>query len=259
MEFTEFLPIFNTVMGDNGFSAYQNEEIAAKFHQLTERMLEVNQYMNLTAIKEPRAVVLKHYADSLTVAPLLKEGARVADIGCGAGFPSLPLAICRPDLQILSLDSTEKRIKYVQETAKMLDCEGLKAVAARAEVAGRGEFREKFDVCTARAVAALPVLAELCLPFVRLGGKFLAMKARRGEEEWESAANAVSKLGGRLIATHRITLTDAGEEDELVIFEIEKVKPTPAAYPRAYAKIVKSPLESKYTLSPVPSATTILR
>lgn len=242
MEFSDFFPIFDTVMGDNGFSRFQSTEIAAKFHQLTERMLEVNQYMNLTAIKDPFSIVLRHYADSLTVEPLLKSGITVADIGCGAGFPSLPLAICRPDLQILSLDSTAKRIRYVQETAELLGCSTLKAVAARAEEAGRGEFREKFDVCTARAVAALPILAELCLPFVRVGGKFLAMKAKKGEEEWESAASAVKKLGGRLIATHRITLHSANESDERIIFEIEKCAPTPKQYPRTYAKIAKSPL-----------------
>ena len=128
------------------------------------------------------------------------------------------------------------------ETAELLGCENLTALAARAEEAGKGAHREKYDVCTARAVAALPVLAELCLPLVRVGGKFLAMKARRGEEEWESAAAAVAKLGGKLIARHHITLTDRGEEDERIIFEIEKVKPTPAEFPRTFAKITKSPL-----------------
>lgn len=242
MDFTEFSAIFDAVMAQNGFSAYASAENAAKFHQLTTRMLEVNEHMNLTAIKEPRAVVLRHYADSLTIAHLLPQNATLADVGCGAGFPSLPLAIARPDLKILSLDSTAKRIRYVQETAALLGCDNLTAVAARAEEAGKGAYREKYDVCTARAVAALPVLAELCLPLVRVGGKFLAMKARRGEEEWESAAGAVAKLGGKLIARHTVILTDGDERDERIIFEIEKLKPTPAQYPRAYAKIVKNPL-----------------
>ena len=242
MDFSEFSPIFDTVMGDNGLSRYQNSEISAKFHLLSERMAEVNEYMNLTAIKEPRAVIALHYADSLTIEPLLPQNAKVADIGCGAGFPSLPLAICRPDLQILSLDSTAKRIRYVEETAALLGCNNLKAVAMRAEEGGKGLYREKFDVCTARAVAALPVLAELCLPFVRVGGRFLAMKAKRGEEEWESAARAVSRLGGKLIARHEITVKNGDELDERIIFEIEKCKPTPKEFPRAYAKIAKSPL-----------------
>lgn len=229
-------------MTQNGFDAHKGAEPAAKFYQLTERMLEVNEHMNLTAIKEPRAVMLRHYADSLTIESLLPQNATLADVGCGAGFPSLPLAIVRPDLKILSLDSTAKRIRYVQETADLLGCKNLTALTARAEEAGKGAHRERYDICTARAVAALPVLAELCLPLVRVGGKFLAMKARRGEEEWESAAAAVAKLGGKLIARHTVTLTDEGEQDERIIFEIEKVKPTPAQYPRAYAKIVKNPL-----------------
>ena len=242
MELHEFSAIFNTVMGANGMERFANDETAAKFHALTERMLEVNQYMNLTAIKEPRAAVLLHYADSLTIEKHLPTGAKIADIGCGAGFPSLPLAICRPDLSILSLDSTAKRIRYVEETAAMLGCNNLTAVAMRAEDGGKGLYREQFDVCTARAVAALPVLAELCLPFVRIGGKFIAMKAKRADEEWESAERAVTKLGGKLIAKESVILRDQGEEDERLILIIEKIKPTPAAYPRAYAKICKSPL-----------------
>lgn len=242
MEFSEFSAIFHTVMGQNGLEHLANDESCAKFHRLTERMLEVNAYMNLTAIKEPRAVILRHYADSLTIEKHLPTGAKIADIGCGAGFPSLPLAICRPDLEILSLDSTAKRIRYVEETAQILGCANLTAVAMRAEEGGKGKYREQFDVCTARAVAELPILAELCLPFVKKGGKFLAMKAKRGDEEWENAANAVTKLGGKLVARHAIVLQDGEERDERILFEIEKVKPTPPAYPRAYAKICKSPL-----------------
>lgn len=242
MDFKEFSSIFDTVMGDNGFSRFCGAPFAERFYRLTERMLEVNHTMNLTAIKEPRAVILRHYADSLTVEPYVPQNAAVVDVGCGAGFPSLPLAICRPDLRVTALDSTEKRVRYVRETAALLGCENLEAVAARAEDAGKERFRERFDVCTARAVAALPVLAELCLPLVRVGGKFLAMKARRGEEEWESAANAVARLGGKLIARRAVTLRGDGEPEERVIFEIEKVAPTPREFPRAFAKISKSPL-----------------
>lgn len=242
MELSEFSAIFHTVMGQNDLDHLASEENCVKFHALTERMLEVNEYMNLTAIKEPRAVILRHYADSLTIEKHLPTGAKIADIGCGAGFPSLPLAICRPDLEILSLDSTAKRIRYVEETAKMLGCANLTAVAMRAEEGGKGRYRETFDVCTARAVAELPILAELCLPFVKKGGKFLAMKARRGDEEWESAANAVTKLGGELIARHVICLQDGEEQDDRILFEIKKARSTPTQYPRAYAKICKSPL-----------------
>ncbi len=242
MDLSAFSAVFHEIFAQNGLSHLEKPANVSKFHTLTAHMLAVNEHMNLTAIKDPRSVVLRHFADSLTVESLLPVGASVADIGCGAGFPSLPLAICRPDLQILSLDSTEKRIRYVAETAKLLQCTNLTAVAMRAEDGGRGQFREKFDICTARAVAALPVLAELCLPFVRLGGKFLAMKAKRGEEEWESASSAVSRLGGKLIARHALVLTDGDEADERIIFEIEKVKPSPSQFPRAYAKIIKSPL-----------------
>ena len=164
MDFTEFFSVYQSIMQQNGFAAYADEASAKRFHDLTARMLEINEKMNLTAIKEESAIILLHYADSLTASQFLPQNARVADIGCGAGFPCLPLAICRPDLQITAIDSTEKRIRYVAETASLLHCDNLTAVAMRAEEGGQGRYREQFDVCTARAVAALPLLAELCLP-----------------------------------------------------------------------------------------------
>ena len=243
MSFSDFYSIYNTVMQSNGLSRFGTEEYAKKFHELCEHMLEVNQSMNLTAIKEPRAVVLLHFADSLTIEPFLPQGASLIDVGCGAGFPSLPLAICRPDLKILSLDSTEKRIRYVEQTANMLGCTNLRAIAARAEeAANTPALREKFDVCTARAVAALPVLSELCLPFVKKQGHFLAMKAKRAGEEWESAKTAVKKLGGALKATHKIILQDGEEQDARTIFEIQKITAAPKEFPRRYAQILKKPL-----------------
>jgi 16S rRNA (guanine527-N7)-methyltransferase len=243
MDYQAFFDIFNTVMADNNLSCFAGETESRMFYQLTERMLDVNKSMNLTAIKEGRAVILRHYADSLTVASFLPQKASVIDVGCGAGFPCLPLAICRPDLQITALDSTDKRIRYVIETATLLGLKNLSALSARAEEMGHSpNLRESFDVCTARAVAALPVLCELCIPFVRIGGKFIAMKAARGEEELHAAANGIKKLGGEVTAVHRIALKDGGEEDTRMLIEIKKVAHTPADLPRAYGRICKKPL-----------------
>jgi 16S rRNA (guanine527-N7)-methyltransferase len=242
IEFNEFCAIIDTVMALNGFSDLVKSDESRKFYELTERMLTVNEYMNLTAIKDPAAIILLHYADSLTAARFLPENAKIADIGCGAGFPCLPLAICRPDLSILALDSTEKRIQYVKQTAELLKCENLSAVAMRAEEAGKGGYREQFDVCTARAVASLPALSELCLPFVRIGGTFLAMKGKKGEEELKEATSAIKKLGGEVAELHAITLRSQAEEDTRYLIEIKKVKPTPAEFPRQWARILKKPL-----------------
>ncbi len=242
IDFQQFSDIFNTVMALNGFEAYAREDYSRKFYDLTDRLLTVNEKMNLTAIKEESAVILLHYADSLTAARFLPQNARVADIGCGAGFPCLPLAICRPDLSILALDSTEKRVRYVAETAALLDCQNVNAVAMRAEEGGQGKYREQFDVCTARAVAALPLLCELCLPFVRIGGTFLAMKGKKGEEELQEAFTAIKRLGGECVALHPVKLCYNGEEESRALIEIKKVKPTPTEFPRPWAKILKRPL-----------------
>ena len=242
-DLAQFSASLRDIFTRNGLSEHATEANAEKFCRLTERMLAVNEQMNLTAIKDENAVILLHYADSLTAAALLPQNARVADIGCGAGFPCLPLAICRPDLSILALDSTEKRIRYVAETAELLGCDNLEAVSMRAEEGGKGCYREQFDVCTARAVAALPLLAELCLPYVKVGGSFLAMKGRKGEEELADAANAIKKLGGELAKLHTVPLLHKdGTEETRYLIEIRKVKSTPAEFPRAWGKILKKPL-----------------
>lgn len=242
LSYQEFSDLFHTIMAHNGQGSYADEPYSRNFYELTEHMLEISKTMNLTAIKEEKAIILRHYVDSLSVADFLPENAKIIDVGCGAGFPCLPLAICRPDLRITALDSTEKRIRYVNDTAKLLNLPNLTGISARAEEAGRGSLREAFDAATARAVADLPVLSELCLPFVRQGGVFLAMKAARAPEELEKAKTAIRRLGGSVQNTHNISLVGEEEPESRVIIEIQKTAHTPAEFPRAYAKIVKKPL-----------------
>ncbi len=243
MDFLEFSDFLNTVMRDNGFSSPVDEGKSRKLYFLMQHMLEVNKTMNLTAIKEEKAVVVRHFLDSLTILPFLPRNAKMLDVGCGAGFPSLPVGVFREDLTVFALDSTEKRIRYVRDTAEKLSLPHFTAVAARAEsLAHDPHHREAFDVVTARAVASLPVLAELCLPFLRVGGSFIAMKATRGEEELAAASSAIIKLGGKVDAVKHVLLSAEGEQDERLLIVITKIKPTPANLPRPYAKIAKNPL-----------------
>lgn len=244
MEKQEFFEEFQRIFANNLSVACPNEQQIEQMFLLTSIMLEVNSYMNLTAITDISGIILKHYVDSLAVSAYISEGETVIDIGCGAGFPSLPLAIVRPDLKICALDSTAKRIRYVNETASKLGLENLTAVAARAEeFANLAEHREKYDCAVARAVAELPILAELCLPFVKLGGKFVSMKAARGDEELEKAENAIKLCGGANPTTIRKDLTLNGvnfEERRLII--IDKVEKTSENYPRNFGRIQKKPL-----------------
>ena len=140
ISYEEFYQVLHTVMADNGQGRFDTESNSRKLFLLTEHLIEVSKVMNLTAIKEEKAIILKHLADSLSVADFLPENAKMIDVGCGAGFPCLPLAICRPDLTITALDSTEKRVRYVSETAKLLELQNLTGIAARAEEAGKVRF-----------------------------------------------------------------------------------------------------------------------
>ena len=220
------------------------EKQAEMLFLLTERMLEVNKSLNLTAIKEENAIILKHYVDSATISKYIPENSNLIDVGCGAGFPTLPLAIFRPDLSILALDGTAKRINYVSETAKMLGLSGVTAIAARAEeLANDPAYRESFDFATARAVAGMPALCELCLPFVKVGGCMIAMKAQQADEELLAAMNCIDLCGGVLKDAVSCDLRSKNFEcDARKLIFIEKKKKTPRLYPRHYSKISKKPL-----------------
>lgn len=200
-------------------------------------LLEQNQVMNLTAITEPRAVAQLHFLDSLA---LLRwedlRGKAVIDVGCGAGFPGTPLAIAVPDLKLTLLDSLQKRIRWLETTLPQVGVAAT-CVAARAEeyVA---QHREQYDVAVSRAVARLNLLAELCLPYVKVGGKFLALKGAMAQEEADEARKAIETLGGRITGIWEYSVGDAVHR----IVAVEKVRPTPKAYPRKFAKIKQSPL-----------------
>lgn len=239
---TEFVAECLRIFEINGLPCTERQ--AEQLFLLTERMLEVNKSMNLTAITDEKAVILRHYVDSLTISAEIPEGATLIDVGCGAGFPSLPLAIFRPDLAVTSLDGTAKRIAYVAQTAEYLGLTNLNAVAGRAEeYAQRGDHRECFDVVTARAVAGLPVLCELCLPFAKVDGTMIAMKSQQAAEELVAASRCVTLCGGGDVRTISRTLTAGdGCEEQRNLILIKKVAKTPKIYPRHFSKISKKPL-----------------
>ena len=241
MNQTEFIKACQELFDLNRLNC--SEAQAAQLFKLTERMLEVNKTMNLTAITEERSVILKHYVDSVMISDHIPQGATVIDVGCGAGFPTLPLAIFRPDLTITALDSTAKRIRYVEETASLLSLENITAIAGRAEEYGNNPlFREKFDVVTARAVANLQVLCELCLPFAKENGFMISMKAQRATEELLAAQNCIALCGGEVASTARKELIGGELAEERNLIQIRKKKKTPEKYPRHFSKISKNPL-----------------
>lgn len=204
-------------------------------------LLETNKVMNLTAIEDPDEVYTRHFYDSLALMQFASfENKSVIDVGCGAGFPGLPLKLANPTMSLTLLDSLDKRIRFLSSICDALQLEDVSCMHGRAEEVSRTEARESFDFAVSRAVAALPMLCELCLPFVKIGGMLLAMKAEDCEEELASAKNAISLLGGTLIEKKIYTFPGCDCARSLVL--IRKDAPTPEKYPRRFAKIQKSPL-----------------
>ena len=217
------------------------EEQYARLDVIGERLVEVNQSLNLTALTAPDEVALLHFYDSLTLLStrLFNDAYSVLDVGCGGGFPSLPLAACTP-CKVTSNDATAKKLNFVVETAKFAGME-ITPLCGRAEELGKEKaYREQFDRVVSRGVARMSVLCEWCLPFVKVGGYFVAMKGNRGREELEEAMNAVATLGGKVVEVLDAPIPVFGRDHTLLV--IQKVAETDEKYPRPNGKIMKKPL-----------------
>lgn len=242
MLLSEFSLIYSEILEKNSLSEYITENFTSKFYDLYNLILDYNAHTNITAITDAKEVILKHFADCLFAAKMIPDGTcDLIDVGCGAGFPSLPIGIVRPDIHIISLDSTSKKIDFVNMAAKTLEISNLQGISARAEeyVKNTGA---KFDFCVSRAVARLNILSELCIPYLKIDGKFLAMKAKSGNDELNEAISGIEKLGSKYISTLSFELVGDNENFERNIIEIAKISKTPATYPRRYGQILKKPL-----------------
>ncbi len=224
------------------FHVKLDETALERFDIYGKLLVEWNEKINLTAITDPEGVTIKHFLDSLTIFGYvdIPKGAKVIDVGTGAGFPGLAMLIARPDLDITLIDSTKKRLMVIEN---ILENIGLSAnvVHSRAEDAGQNKaFREQYDFSTARAVTNLRDLAEYCLPFVKVGGSFIPMKSAKAQEEIAEGKKAIHVLGGQIIKQDTFELLDCGER---TIINIKKISSTPAKYPRPSAKIAKNPIK----------------
>ena len=247
MEKQEFFEISENVFEKNGVGDFFVGENRDKFFSLCNIMLEQNKVMNLSAIRDERGVICRHFADSLTAAKHIKEGATVLDVGSGGGMPTLPLAIARPDLTITALDATAKKTAYIKGAAEKLSLSNVNILTGRAEELGaKADYREKFDIVTARAVASLRILLEWCIPFLKTGGTFIAMKGKNGDEELKEAQTAAKELSLTLLQDDCFNLYDLSSKDEADavrhIFVFKKNLPTKKIYPRKNSQIQKNPL-----------------
>jgi len=230
----------------NGFSELglsTQDEVITQFEQYADFLVEYNAKVNLTAITERSDIAVKHFLDSVTPVSLglIKQGASVIDVGCGAGFPSVPMKLVSSNIELTLLDSLDKRLTFLKELCKLLGIENVSFVHARAEEGGKmPELRENFDVAVSRAVAHLRVLCEYCLPYVKVGGLFLALKGPSANEEVQESKKAIEALGGRLVdvINVKVPLSDLNH----TIVQIEKVRQTPRQYPRNAGKPSKNPI-----------------
>lgn len=219
------------------------EEQVEKYNTYFELLVEWNEKINLTAITAPQEVAVKHMIDSLSCydESIFKKEAKIIDVGTGAGFPGLPLKIFRPDLKLTLFDSLNKRILFLQTVANSLGITDIQFVHSRAEDGGKNKrLREQYDIAVSRAVARLNVLCEWCLPFVAVGGFFIALKGSQYSQEVNEARGALQLLGGEIIKIEKIKLP--GLDDVRAVVYIKKVKKTPMSYPRRPGMAEKNPL-----------------
>lgn len=217
------------------------DEQISKFYKYMELLIEWNNKMNLTAITEPNDIILKHFIDSITIEKNIKNGAKLLDVGTGAGFPGIPLSIIRNDLKITLMDSLNKRINFLDEVIKENNLNNVDTIHSRAEELGRNkDYREQFDVVTSRAVAALDVLLEYMLPFVKVGGYCICMKGSNIEEEVENSKKALAVLNGKIEDIIKFELPESDYGRNIIV--IKKTANTPGKYPRKPGTPAKEPL-----------------
>lgn len=232
------------VFADNSIELYGGDDELLMYYILAERLISTNKVMNLTAITDMRGIIVKHIADSLKLLEHVKDTDRaLLDVGCGGGFPILPCAIAASfrfrDLTLIGFDSTKKKVDHVNGCARELSLSNVSAVCGRAEeLAAKDEYRENFDIVTARAVSDQYILSELCLPFVKEGGRMVALKGAKGRSELEYSSEHMARLGGGDISLFEYSIKDKGDEEYRCIIQCKKIKRTDSIYPRMYSKIV---------------------
>lgn len=230
---------YNTI---EKFDITIDDDAFSRLDQFAEMLIETNKSFNLTAIKEPDDVTVKHFADCLAIFKYIDipQNAKIIDVGTGAGFPGLVLKLARPDIKMTFLDSTRKKLGFIENVLNECGVQGEILHMRAEEAAQLTKYREQFDFATARAVAALPVLSEYCLPFVKQGGSFISMKAAESNEEIGEAKKAIGILGGKIEEDIQFDLV---ENMPRRIIKIKKNSQTPTKYPRPSAQIAKKPLK----------------
>ena len=239
MEFEEFKREFEKYLAKMNISLLKEQY--GQFYAYMELLIEWNEKMNLTAITDPKEIILKHFVDSLTIAKYVKEDKSIIDMGTGAGFPGIPIKIYRKDVKVVLADSLNKRIKFLYEVIDKLKLENVETIHCRAEELGKNkQYREKFDYATSRAVANLSTLSEYLMPFVKLNGKCIFMKTIEVEEELEKAKKAIKTLGGKIEKVDKFEIPESDLGRSIIIVKKEKI--TPSKFPRKPGTPAKEPL-----------------
>ncbi len=242
VDYSTFRDQFRKIFVQNGLDRFCTESTIASFEAFTELLCKVNSHTNLTAIRTIPEIIAKHYADCLLAEPFFPQGATVLDVGCGGGFPCIPLAIARQDLQITAIDSTAKKIAFVQAAAAAQRLSNLNPLCVRAEDPSMARYKRSFSIGTSRAVAKLSILAELILPYIQVGGTLIALKGSSGKAEADEARSAIQTLGGEISEICEKILCFGNTSESRSIIVVQKSKESPIQYPRQYAAILKKPL-----------------
>ena len=238
MELEEFKLFFDKQLSENNINIKINEE---EFYKYMKNILEWNEKINVTNIKDEKEFVIKHFIDSLSILKYIKNSSRVLDIGTGGGFPGIPIKIANKSIKSTLIDSVNKKIMVVNDGIEKLELKDIEAIHSRAEdLAKKEDYREKFDYVVTRAVSNLSTISEYMLPFLKIGGKAICMKGPNFEEELENAKKAINVLGGTIEKIENINVSNEYERNIIII---NKIKATPKQYPREKGKPLKSPIQ----------------